>query len=67
MLPRSVIKKPNTNNNMSETMRALEAGLSIEGITMYLFWVGIVAMGAGAVFFFDRVIRLLSCLSIGLG
>jgi bacteriorhodopsin len=36
---------------MSETMQALEAGLSIEGITMYLFWVGIVAMGAGAIFF----------------
>lgn len=32
-------------------MQALEAGLSIEGITMYLFWVGIVAMGAGAIFF----------------
>ena len=36
---------------MSETMRALQAGLSLEGITMYLFWLGTVAMGAGAVFF----------------
>ena len=36
---------------LSETMRALQAGLSLEGITMYLFWVGTVAMGAGAAFF----------------
>ena len=36
---------------MSETMRALQAGLSVEGITMYLFWTGTVAMGAGAAFF----------------
>ena len=36
---------------MSETMRALQAGLSVEGITMYLFWIGTVAMGAGAIFF----------------
>ena len=36
---------------MNETMQALNAGLSIEGITMYLFWVGLVAMGAGAAFF----------------
>ena len=43
---------------MSETMRALEAGLSIEGITMYLFWVGIVAMGAGAVFFWLTIPKL---------
>ncbi len=36
---------------MSETMRALQAGLSLEGITMYLFWISTVAMGAGAIFF----------------
>lgn len=36
---------------MSETMRALQAGLSVEGITMYLFWLGTVAMGAGALYF----------------
>ena len=36
---------------MSETLRALQAGLSLEGITMYLFWVGTVAMGGGALFF----------------
>ena len=36
---------------MSQTMRALQAGLSLEGITMYLFWIGTVAMGAGAIFF----------------
>ena len=36
---------------MTETMRALQAGLSLEGITMYLFWTATVAMGAGALFF----------------
>ena len=36
---------------MSETMRALQAGLSLEGITMYLFWISTVSMGAGALFF----------------
>jgi len=30
---------------------ALNAGLSIEGITMYLFWFSTVAMGAGTAFF----------------
>lgn len=30
---------------------ALNAGLSVEGITMYLFWVGTVAMGAGTAYF----------------
>merc|ERR1712023_364975 len=34
------------------------AGLSIEGITMYLFWVGIVAMGAGAIFFWLTIPKL---------
>ncbi|MEM6757666.1 MAG: bacteriorhodopsin [Planctomycetota bacterium] len=38
--------------DIDTTMRALNAGLSIEGITLYLFWVGTVAMGAGAAFFF---------------
>ena len=36
---------------MSETMRALQAGLSAEGVTMCLFWLGTVAMGAGTIFF----------------
>lgn len=36
---------------MTETMRALQAGLSLEGITMYLFWTSTVAMAAGALFF----------------
>ena len=36
---------------LSETSIALNAGLSIEGVTMYLFWIGTVAMGAGAIFF----------------
>ena len=36
---------------LSETTRALQAGLSLEGITMYLFWTSTVAMGAGALFF----------------
>jgi bacteriorhodopsin len=36
---------------LSDTSLALEAGLSIEGITMYLFWVGTVAMGAGTLYF----------------
>ncbi len=35
----------------TDTSLALNAGLSIEGITMYLFWVGTVAMGAGALYF----------------
>ena len=37
---------------MSNTMKALSAGLSVEGITMYLFWLGIVGMGAGALYLF---------------
>ena len=36
---------------LSDTSMALNAGLSIEGVTMYLFWVGTVAMGAGALYF----------------
>jgi len=36
---------------VSDTVQALNAGLSIEGITLYLFWVGTVAMGAGALYF----------------
>lgn len=36
---------------VSETSMALNAGLSIEGITMYLFWIGTVAMGAGTLYF----------------
>jgi bacteriorhodopsin len=36
---------------VSDTTMALNAGLSVEGITMYLFWVANVAMGAGALFF----------------
>ena len=35
----------------SDASMALNAGLSIEGITMYLFWIGTVAMGAGTAFF----------------
>jgi len=35
----------------SETSLALNAGLSVEGITMYLFWISTVAMGAGTAFF----------------
>ena len=38
-------------STLSVTSLALNAGLSIEGITMYLFWIGTVAMGAGAAFF----------------
>ncbi|MEM6332344.1 MAG: bacteriorhodopsin [Planctomycetota bacterium] len=38
--------------DMTTTLRALNAGLSIEGITLYLFWTSTVAMGAGAAFFF---------------
>jgi bacteriorhodopsin len=38
--------------DMSTTMKALNAGLSIEGITLYLFWVSTVAMGTGALYFF---------------
>ena len=37
---------------MSNTLKALQAGLSVEGITMYLFWLGIVGMGAGAAYLF---------------
>ncbi|MEO1009062.1 MAG: bacteriorhodopsin [Planctomycetota bacterium] len=36
---------------LSDTSMALNAGLSIEGITMYLFWIGTVAMGAGTAYF----------------
>jgi bacteriorhodopsin len=36
---------------LSDTSIALNAGLSIEGITMYLFWIGTVAMGAGTLYF----------------
>lgn len=36
---------------MSEVSQALNAGLSVEGITMYLFWIGTVAMGAGTAYF----------------
>ncbi len=36
---------------LSDTSIALNAGLSIEGITMYLFWLGTVAMGAGTMYF----------------
>ena len=32
-------------------MKALNAGLSMEGITMYLFWLSTVAMGAGMFYF----------------
>ncbi len=35
----------------SDVSIALNAGLSVEGITMYLFWIGTVAMGAGSLFF----------------
>ena len=35
----------------SDVSMALNAGLSIEGITMYLFWIGTVAMGAGTFYF----------------
>ncbi|PAW66795.1 MAG: hypothetical protein B9S30_07790 [Verrucomicrobiia bacterium Tous-C5FEB] len=37
--------------DMTTTMKALNAGLSMEGVTMYLFWLATVAMGAGALFF----------------
>lgn len=37
---------------MSNSMKALQAGLSVPGITMYLFWLGIVGMGAGALYLF---------------
>lgn len=40
-----------SSTTVSLTSLALNAGLSIEGITMYLFWIGTVAMGAGAAFF----------------
>jgi len=36
---------------LSDTSLALNAGLSIEGITMYLFWISTVAMGAGTAYF----------------
>ncbi len=36
---------------MSTSMKALQAGLTIEGVTMYLFWLGTVAMGSGAAYF----------------
>lgn len=36
---------------VSDVSLALNAGLSVEGITMYLFWVGTVAMGAGTLYF----------------
>ncbi|MEM1213231.1 MAG: bacteriorhodopsin [Planctomycetota bacterium] len=36
----------------SDSFIALKAGLSIEGITMYLFWLGIVGMGAGSIYLF---------------
>ncbi len=35
----------------SDTSTALQAGLSVEGVTMYLFWISTVAMGAGTAFF----------------
>ncbi len=38
--------------DMSNTLKALQAGLSVEGITMYLFWLGIVGMGAGSAYLF---------------
>jgi len=37
--------------NPSDASLALHAGLSIEGITMYLFWISTVCMGAGTAFF----------------
>jgi len=37
---------------MTTTMKALNAGLSMEGVTMYLFWLSTVAMGAGMIYFF---------------
>jgi bacteriorhodopsin len=36
---------------MTTTMKALNAGLSMEGVTMYLFWLSTVAMGAGMFYF----------------
>ena len=36
---------------MTTTMKALNAGLSMEGATMYLFWLSTVAMGAGMFYF----------------
>ena len=36
---------------VTDTSLALNAGLSVEGITMYLFWLGTVAMGAGTAYF----------------
>lgn len=37
---------------MSNSYKALSAGLTVPGITMYLFWLGIVGMGAGAAYLF---------------
>lgn len=37
---------------MSSSYKALYAGLTVPGITMYLFWLGIVGMGAGAAYLF---------------
>lgn len=37
---------------MSNSYKALAAGLSVQGVTMYLFWLGIVGMGAGAAYLF---------------
>ncbi|GDX99755.1 xanthorhodopsin [Phycisphaerae bacterium] len=36
---------------VSDTATALRVGLSVEGVTLYLFWLGTVAMGAGALYF----------------
>ncbi len=41
-----------TSVEMSTTMRALQAGLTVEGITLYLFWLGTVGMAAGALYLF---------------
>ncbi|MFA6044899.1 MAG: bacteriorhodopsin [Phycisphaerales bacterium] len=35
----------------SDVAVALKAGLTVEGVTMYLFWLGTVAMGAGTAYF----------------
>jgi len=35
----------------SDLSLALSAGLLIEEVTMYLFWIGTEAMGAGALYF----------------
>lgn len=36
---------------VSDVAAAPNAGLSVEGVTMYLFWLGTVAMGAGTAYF----------------